>query len=56
MKGGSASAFTTRPAAWVTGDFSVAIERGIPEKDLDEALDIKKMTEGGIVAPGLSGG
>jgi len=35
----------------------VALERGkVAEKDLDEALDIEKMTKGGIVAPGLGGG
>jgi len=35
----------------------VALERGkVGEKELDEALDLKKMTEGGIVAPGLGGG
>ncbi|MFY9587566.1 MAG: class II fumarate hydratase [Actinomycetota bacterium] len=35
----------------------VALERaGIGEKELDEALDLEKMTRGGIVAPGLGGG
>ncbi|TMK21957.1 MAG: class II fumarate hydratase [Actinobacteria bacterium] len=34
----------------------VALERGVDSKALDEALDLKKMTEGGIVAPGLGGG
>ncbi|HVL91250.1 MAG TPA: class II fumarate hydratase [Actinomycetota bacterium] len=35
----------------------VALERGaLPEKELDEALDLMKMTRGGIVAPGLGGG
>ena len=34
----------------------VALSRGISEEELDEALDLKKMTEGGIVAPGLGGG
>jgi fumarate hydratase class II len=29
---------------------------GIGEKELDEALDLMKMTRGGIVAPGLGGG
>ena len=35
----------------------VALERGVlSEKELDEALDLEKMTRGGIVAPGLGGG
>lgn len=34
----------------------VAIEKGVPAKDVDEALDLMKMTQGGIVAPGLGGG
>jgi fumarate hydratase class II len=35
----------------------VALERGVlGEKELDEALDLMKMTRGGIVAPGLGGG
>jgi fumarate hydratase class II len=35
----------------------VALERGaLGEKELDEALDLMKMTRGGIVAPGLGGG
>ena len=35
----------------------VALSRGaIGEKELDEALDLLKMTRGGIVAPGLGGG
>jgi len=34
----------------------VALSKGISEEKLDEALDLKKMTEGGIVAPGLGGG
>jgi fumarate hydratase, class II len=35
----------------------VALERGVlGEKALDEALDLHKMTRGGIVAPGLGGG
>jgi fumarate hydratase class II len=35
----------------------VVLERGLmSEKDLDTALDIAKMTRGGIVAPGLGGG
>ncbi len=35
----------------------VALERGVlTEKELDAALDLAKMTQGGIVAPGLGGG
>ena len=35
----------------------VVLERGVlDEKQLDEALDLMKMTRGGIVAPGLGGG
>ena len=35
----------------------VVLERGVlGEKELDEALDLMKMTRGGIVAPGLGGG
>jgi fumarate hydratase, class II len=35
----------------------VALERGVlSEKELDEALDLVKMTKGGIVAPGIGGG
>ena len=35
----------------------VVLERGVlDEKHLDEALDLMKMTRGGIVAPGLGGG
>jgi fumarate hydratase class II len=35
----------------------VALERKVlPEKELDEALDLYKMTRGGIIAPGLGGG
>ena len=35
----------------------VALEKGVlGEKELDEALDLMKMTRGGIVAPGLGGG
>ena len=35
----------------------VALEkRVLGEKELDEALDLEKMTRGGIVAPGLGGG
>jgi len=35
----------------------VALARGVlGEKELDEALDLMKMTRGGIVAPGLGGG
>jgi fumarate hydratase, class II len=35
----------------------VALElSGLGEKELDEALDLMKMTRGGIVAPGLGGG
>ena len=35
----------------------VVLERGLmDEKALDEALDLMKMTRGGIVAPGLGGG
>ncbi len=35
----------------------VALEKGVlGEKELDEALDLAKMTRGGIVAPGLGGG
>jgi fumarate hydratase class II len=35
----------------------IALERKVlPEKELDEALDLMKMTRGGIVAPGLGGG
>jgi fumarate hydratase, class II len=35
----------------------VALERGVlSEKELDDALDLMKMTKGGIVAPGLGGG
>ena len=35
----------------------VALELGVlGEKELDEALDLVKMTRGGIVAPGLGGG
>jgi fumarate hydratase class II len=35
----------------------VALERGVlGEKELDEALDLMKMTRGGIVTPGLGGG
>ncbi|MCA1833847.1 MAG: class II fumarate hydratase [Actinomycetota bacterium] len=35
----------------------VALARGVlGEKELDEALDLMKMTQGGIVAPGLGGG
>jgi len=35
----------------------VALAKGaLGEKELDEALDLMKMTEGGIVAPGLGGG
>jgi fumarate hydratase, class II len=35
----------------------VALEKsGLGEKELDEALDLMKMTKGGIVAPGLGGG
>ena len=35
----------------------VALEKGVlGEKELDDALDLMKMTRGGIVAPGLGGG
>ena len=35
----------------------VVLERGLlGEKELDEALDLMKMTRGGVVAPGLGGG
>jgi fumarate hydratase class II len=35
----------------------VALSKGaLGEKELDEALDLMKMTKGGIVAPGLGGG
>jgi fumarate hydratase class II len=35
----------------------VTLERGVlGEKELDEALDLMRMTRGGIVAPGLGGG
>jgi fumarate hydratase, class II len=35
----------------------VALEKGVlGEKELDEALNLMKMTRGGIVAPGLGGG
>jgi fumarate hydratase class II len=35
----------------------VVLERGVlGEKELDEALDLMRMTRGGIVAPGLGGG
>ena len=35
----------------------VALSKGVlGEKELDEALDLMKMTRGGIVAPGLGGG
>jgi len=35
----------------------IVLERGLlGEKELDEALDLMKMTRGGIVAPGLGGG
>ncbi len=35
----------------------VALERGVlGEAELDEALEVMKMTKGGIVAPGLGGG
>jgi fumarate hydratase class II len=35
----------------------VALERaGLSENELDEALDLMRMTRGGIVAPGLGGG
>ena len=35
----------------------VAVAKGVmSEKELDEALDLVKMTRGGIVAPGLGGG
>jgi fumarate hydratase class II len=36
---------------------AIALEKGVmSEKELDEALDLVKMTRGGIVAPGLGGG
>jgi fumarate hydratase class II len=36
---------------------AVALAKGVmSEKELDEALDLVKMTRGGIVAPGLGGG
>jgi fumarate hydratase class II len=35
----------------------IVLDRGLlGEKELDEALDLMKMTRGGIVAPGLGGG